>query len=402
MRAVPLSDMKPSERLRIGVLDLTNAGWMGGLSYTHMIVQSLSQAARDEDVELCAFTIGDNRLPDGVRGVESLPVKSSGYSLAARAVRRFVPIPDRTNLFWLAKKRGLAVVVPALGLPKFTFGTRSIGWIPDFQHVHLPQFFSAAERAGRDRQFADVAARCNAVILSSQDAYRDFQQFAPHAIAKAKVLPFPSLFAFSPPSGNASAAVAKYNLPEKFALVVNQFWAHKNHAVVVKALSRLRDRGVRIPVVMTGLPNDPRDPHNSTLSELMQQIAVADLQGQVLILGRVPYSDLVSLERSTALLIQPSRFEGWNTSVQDLKALGRPMVCSDLAVHREQAPECLGFFGCDDPAALAELLAKVWPALPAGPDAKGESAAIAAEQAFARSHGAVLLTLCREVAGAAS
>jgi glycosyltransferase involved in cell wall biosynthesis len=394
--------MNPSERLRIGVLDLTNAGWMGGLSYTHMIVQSLSQAARDEDVEVCAFTIGDNRLPDGVRGVEALPVESSGYALPGRALRRFVPLPDRSNLFWLAKKRGLTVVVPALGLPKFTFGTRSIGWIPDFQHVHLPQFFSAAERAGRDRQFADVAARCNAVILSSQDAYRDFHKFAPHAIDKAKVLPFPSIFAFSPPSGNVSAAVTKYHLPEKFALVVNQFWAHKNHAVVVKALSRLRDQGVRIPVVMTGLPNDPRDLQNSTLSALLQQIAIERLQDQILILGRVPYSDLVSLERSTALLIQPSRFEGWNTSVQDLKALGKPMVCSDLAVHHEQASDCLGFFGCDDASALADLLANVWPGLPAGPDATAEKRAIAEEQAFARSHGAKLLEICREVAGAAS
>ena len=390
--------MTASGQLRIGVLDLTNAGWMGGLSYTHMIIHSLAQVCAQGNAELLAFTSGDNRLPDGVRGVESLPVASAGYPLAGRALRRFLPVADRTNLFYLAKQHGLSVVVPALGLPRFTFGTRSVGWIPDFQHLHLPQFFSAAERAGRDRQFADVAARCEAVILSSHDALQDFQKFAPYAIAKAKVLPFPSLFAFSPPSGDPRSAVTKYHLPEKFALVVNQFWAHKNHALVIQALSILRSQGLRIPVVMTGLPNDPRDLQNSTLSALLQQIAAEQLQDQVLILGRVPYADLVSLERSTSVLIQPSRFEGWNTSVQDLKALGRPMVCSDLAVHREQAPGCLGFFGCDDAAALAGLLAKAWPALQAGPDRQAEGLAIAAEQEFARAHGTSLLALCGQAA----
>lgn len=390
--------MSASGRLRIGVLDLTNAGWMGGLSYTHMIIHSLAQACAKDNAELFAFTIGNNRLPDGVRGVDSLPVASARYPLAGRALRRFLPVADRTNLFYLAKKHGLSVVVPALGLPHFTFGTRSVGWIPDFQHVHLPQFFSDAERAGRDRQFADVAARCDAVILSSHDALQDFQKFAPHAIGKATVLSFPSLFAFSPPSGDPRAALTKYHLPEKFALVVNQFWAHKNHALVIQALSILRSQGLRIPVVMTGLPNDPRDLQNSSLSALLQQIAVNQLQDQVLILGRVPYADLVSLERSTSLLIQPSHFEGWNTTVQDLKALGRPMVCSDLAVHREQVPDCLGFFGCDDAAALADLLAKSWPVLEAGPDERGESVALAAEQEFARAHGASLLALCRKAA----
>jgi glycosyltransferase involved in cell wall biosynthesis len=394
--------MNAARPLRIGVLDLTTAGWMGGLSYTHMIVQSLAQACKAGDAELFAFMAHGNQLPEGAPGVTELPVPTSRYGRPGRVLRRVLPLPDKSNLLWLAKKHQLSVVVPALGIPRFTFGTRSIGWIPDFQHVHLPHFFSAGERAGRDRQFADVAARCDAVILSSQDAYRDFVSFAPQARDKAHVMPFPSLVAFSPPSGNPLIAAQKYRLPEKFALVVNQFWAHKNHAIVVKALALLRDRNIRIPVVMTGLPNDPRDPQNATLSALMQQLAIAGLQDQVFILGRVPYADLVSLQRSTALLIQPSRFEGWNTSVQDLKALGRPMVCSDLAVHREQATDCLGFFECDDETKLATLLADVWPRLQAGPDGPTERRALAAEQEFARAHGDALLQLCRRVAFAGS
>ena len=67
--------------------------------------------------------------------------------------------------------------------------------------------------------------------------------------------------------------------------------------------------------------------------------------------------------RAAALIIQPSFFEGWSTSIEDSKALGRPLVCSDIPVHREQVPDALGFFDPMKPEILADLLAKIYPDL---------------------------------------
>src|SRR6185295_3152663 len=135
----------------------------------------------------------------------------------------------------------------------------------------------------------------------------------------------------------------KFRLPEKFALVANQFWAHKNHQVIAGAAAKLRNQGLTPTIVMTGLPADPRDTSNSNFSALLQKIAAAGLNGQIIILGQVPYVDLINLMTMAALVIQPSRFEGWSTIVQDSKALGRPVICSDIPVHREQAPDAIGF-----------------------------------------------------------
>jgi glycosyltransferase involved in cell wall biosynthesis len=120
------------------------------------------------------------------------------------------------------------------------------------------------------------------------------------------------------------------------------------------------------------------------------------LTGQIIILGMVPFSDLINLMRSAAVIIQPSRFEGWSTIVQDAKAIGRPLLCSDIAVHQEQAPESLGFFSCDEPDQLAELLAESWSDLSPGPSPACESHALETERAFARTHGQNLLNVCRE------
>jgi glycosyltransferase involved in cell wall biosynthesis len=147
---------------------------------------------------------------------------------------------------------------------------------------------------------------------------------------------------------------------------------------------------------MTGLLSDYRDPNNDTISHLLQVIASAGLADQITILGMVPDADLVNLMRTAAVVIQPSRFEGWSTVVQDSKALGRPLICSDIPVHREQAPESLGFFPCDGAAALADLLAATWPGLEPGPDPQTEERSLAAEREFARRHGQSLLRICQE------
>jgi len=158
--------------------------------------------------------------------------------------------------------------------------------------------------------------------------------------------------------------------------------------------------GTDIPLVMTGLPSDHRDPSNSTVSALLQAIAVAGLHDRIFVLCQVPFPDLIDLLRRAAVVIQPSRFEGWSTSVQDAKAIGRPLLCSELAVHREQAPGARGFFDLDDAESLASILIDSWPALTPGPDPAAESAGLERERAFAAAHGRKVLELCREAARA--
>ena len=57
-------------------------------------------------------------------------------------------------------------------------------------------------------------------------------------------------------------------------------------------------------------------------------------------------------------LINPSRFEGWSTTVEEAKSFGVPLILSDIDVHHEQAGEAARYFGLDDPATLADALCK--------------------------------------------
>ena len=42
--------------------------------------------------------------------------------------------------------------------------------------------------------------------------------------------------------------------------------------------------------------------------------------------------------RQSVAVLQPSLFEGWSTTVEEAKSIGKTILLSDIPVHREQAP----------------------------------------------------------------
>jgi len=69
------------------------------------------------------------------------------------------------------------------------------------------------------------------------------------------------------------------------------------------------------------------------------------------------YRDILALNARADALVNPSRFEGWSTTVEEAKALGTPLVLSNLPVHREQVAERALYFDPDDPEDCARALA---------------------------------------------
>ena len=60
------------------------------------------------------------------------------------------------------------------------------------------------------------------------------------------------------------------------------------------------------------------------------------LRIRVHVLGLLPRAEQIALLKSASAVLQPSRFEGWSTIIEDAKSLGKAILASDIAVHREQ------------------------------------------------------------------
>ncbi len=393
----------------VGVLDLSSTAWTAGGAYSVVTAQSLVAASAPGDEVLFVgrrpglvvegtrpVRVADVRPVPGearLRRRLGLPARAGGLP-GERRVRTLARLPQPHDPEWAAERAGADVVFPVTALPVRPPGPMArVAWIPDFQHLTNPSFFTPAEIATRDVQARQLAEHAHVVVLSSEAAKADFLGFVPEHADKARVVSFPSRYAFDALGSDPGASVQRYRLPERFLLCANQFWSHKNHRMLVEALGLLADRGVRIPVVMTGMLADYRDPSNALLSELLQTVASSGVHDLVHVLGLVPRADLEGLLRASVAVVQPSSSEGWNTTVQDAVALGRPLVCSDIAVHREQAPSAT-FFSLDSVASLAAALEVVWDSAGTSPEA--EPQALQRERELAAAHGQALLAACRD------
>jgi glycosyltransferase involved in cell wall biosynthesis len=184
------------------------------------------------------------------------------------------------------------------------------------------------------------------------------RNFLPRYAHKAAVLRFVASVALEEQGIDFSVLQQKYGILGRYFLLPNQFWAHKNHRVVIKALSILKTAGKNIHVYTTGGTGDHRNP--DFFKTLINYTDKCDVKDCFHILGIVPFADLASLMRNTVAFINPSKFEGWSTSVEESKSLGKSIILSDIPVHREQAPEWGTYFPPSDAESLANVMSSLW------------------------------------------
>jgi glycosyltransferase involved in cell wall biosynthesis len=220
--------------------------------------------------------------------------------------------------------------------------------MPDFQHRHLPGYFSAYESWRRDRN-VETAAATGHLLVSSQSAATDFHRFYPHRRrTRVHVLRFTPHLGQEVPLLPKQALLSRYALRDDFFFLPNQFWRHKNHRIVLEALRRLPDH---VQVVATGAVSDSRgDAH---IRQLLQAIDSHALQQKFRMLGLLPRQEMLSLMRHARCVINPSLFEGWSTVVEEAKFFGKRLILSDIPVHREQAAVDALYFDPHDAGALA-------------------------------------------------
>ena len=371
--------------------------WLGGVSYLRNLLGAL---AASPDCGVRPVLLTHTRRPAGFDGVE---VVVRNLSLRVRHHLQVRGVLNR--LAWdpllgiLAHHRiGLLSHAGVLG-PRAR--TPALAWVPDLQHRVLPEFFSTAERTTRDAGIRGYLRDAARVFVSSEAARKDLEHFFPGCAQKLRVLRFMDRTLVAAESPPREALEARYGFRGRYLLLPNQYWAHKNHQRVLEALSLLRRDGREALVLSTGNTEDYRNPGH--FDRLMRLRAELGIEGCYRVLGVVPYTDLAGLLRDAAAVINPSLFEGWSTSVEEAKSLGKRILLSDIAVHREQAPQRGVYF---DPARadrVAEVMWAAWTSTDLGEEEAAARRAAdslpARQREFAESYAAVVREVVSEPSG---
>lgn len=183
----------------------------------------------------------------------------------------------------------------------------------------------------------------------------DILKFSPNCKAQIFVLPFKP---FQKPTINVDNTLKKYNLPNKYFIIANQFWTHKNHITAFEALEQVYCKGyIDIHIVCTGKMEDYRDPNH--IVELGKRINEMHCKKNIHFLGYIPKDEQIEVMRKASGLIQPTLFEGTpgGGSVYNALCLGLTCLVSDIPVNREiQGYRNVYFFESKNVKQLAQLI----------------------------------------------
>ena len=311
-------------------------GWTGGPNYLKNIALAVSAVPPQHRLRLI-YLVKPDQMDHLAQYQGILPL--------ADEVRLFAPGVPMDDI---------DVLYPFPGNTEgMSYKPTRVHWIPDFQHCHLPEFFSKPDSDWRNSYFASLAKGQNLVVLSSQSALEDFKHFY-QASCPTYVLRFSSSPEQGWLNGDPQSTMAKYGIHEPFLMCCNQFWKHKDHSTLFKAVHLLQQRGRIVRLVCTGSTEDHR--HPKYFASLQQFILNHGLSEQIRILGLIERADQIQLLRAAHAVVQPSLFEGWSTVIEDCRMLGKTVVYSNIPVHVEQAPPHSEPFKASDPEHLAQIL----------------------------------------------
>lgn len=249
----------------------------------------------------------------------------------------------------------LDAVYLAMRLPKPRPDCALVGYVPDYQHRHLPHLFSPKELAERDEVFGRLVAGSDAMVMNAKAVAEDMRRFTPAPLPGLHVLPFsPNL---NPEwLQDRPELLAPYAIAGPYFIVCNQFWMHKDHLTAFRAMADIVRSRPGVSLICTGGTTDYRDP--TYFGKLEAEAARLGLGSRLRFLGHIPKRDQIELLKHAVALIQPTLFEGGpgGGSTYEAVALGQRVLLSDLPVNLEVDDGDVRFFPKGDHAALAQLM----------------------------------------------
>ncbi len=334
--------------------------WMGGINYLKNLLYAIKQIPNSQ-IEPVLF-LGKKVPQSLINEFSSLAIIEQSSIFDRYSFEWFIDIIFRDILGKnilinrVIKKHNIHIFSHSFIHGK-DLNCVSINWVPDFQHLRLPHLFSKLNLKVRNYRLRTMIENSNHIILSSNDAFNDFQFFSQKNANKTSVLHFVSQStSFSDKS--ISYLEDKYNFKHPYYFLPNQFWAHKDHLTAFRAIQNAVISCPDILLICTGQMMDNRN--KDFINNIVGFVEQNNLKNNIKLLGIIPFQDVLLFMKHCKAVINPSRFEGWSSTVEEAKSSGKNMILSDIAVHLEQASDDASFFQTGDFISLSKLLCYHW------------------------------------------
>lgn len=289
------------------------------------------------------------------------------FTLLIKKIPRLFNLVFDTNIFSVEKSYAVLenakidfLIIPFPSLFSFCNGIPYIASIPDLMHKYYPDFpeYSLKERLTRDIVYKYSARYSILSVVDSQQGLEDLYKFFNIPKEKIRVIPYiPPGYVYKYKDMNLETAteiLAKYNLPGRFLFYPAQFWYHKNHIRLIKALKLIKQtHRVKIPLILVG---SSKENHEKVIN-LIKELDMAD---QIVYLGYVSVKEIVALYKKATTLVFPSLFGPTNIPPLEAMVLGTPVLCSNLFSMPEQIRDAGLLFDPFNIEDMAEKIYRIW------------------------------------------
>ena len=252
------------------------------------------------------------------------------------------------------------LVIPYPSLFGYWNGIPYIVSIPDLMHKYYSNFpeYPLKEKLLRDLIYKNASKHAALTIVDAHYGADDLNKFFGISHQKIRVIPYvPPGYIFKNKDMDLKTAeniLQKYNLPEYFLFYPAQFWYHKNHLALLKAIHYIGEEfKIQTPLVLAG---NPKESYNET----MNVIKNLNMQNQIFHLGYVTDIEVVALYKKAVALVFPSLFGPTNIPPLEAMVLGTPVVCSNLFSMPDQIGDAGLLFNPFDIKDMALKIHRIW------------------------------------------
>ena len=230
---------------------------------------------------------------------------------------------------------------------------RAVGTVHDLMHRYERRFRRDTPwhtYRWRERVFRNIARYAHAVLTESdlgRDQFVESYGADPRRVFSLPFIPPPL------PDRPAPGFASRYDLPDRFLFYPAQFWEHKNHARLLRALAAVR--------------RDCPDAHLALAGGLRlgyeaarRQASRLGLASAVTFLGYVPDADLAELYRRACGLVYPTFYGPTNIPPLEAFRLGCPVAASGIYAMPEQLGDAALLFDPSSETEMASAMRRLW------------------------------------------
>lgn len=232
------------------------------------------------------------------------------------------------------------------------FDVKMITPVHDLMHRYEGRFPEVREHYwGREVLFSSVAKYAWCILTDSKIGKEQFQESYSKYISKGHThivsLPFVV-------SEHITKRQEEFiDVPEKYIFYPAQFWKHKNHINLIKAVKLLVTDIPEIHLVLVGSEKNCRKGIERYISE-------QKLSDNITIKGFVSDGNITYLYKHAVGMVMPSYFGPTNIPPLEAMALGCPVAVSNKYAMPEQVGNAGLLFNPDSPEEIAACIKIMW------------------------------------------